>query len=313
MWTVGGIDRIKNIKKSILKKKIMLGFIIDSYAWLDKIYRWTHNGLAVLTPILIIAQTTMNDTNGEKKENGVSGTIATIFGFIVAGMLKLKDYVTYDKIRDTAKMQTIKYQQLFERIENESLKPEDKRQSESDFIYWLGREFQHIEVNDPDLTNSEKKKFIKLCKEKNIPYDEDLELLNKLSQDTQIPQKIMDDKTRNVNVNVDINLEEKEENPHTNANIDNTNTNTNNSINNQVHNNSTLQLSPQESAGNSTINIITEVPALTRKSSKRNVTFDESRSRSNSEEETRKRYKESLKNMDIKADIKWTMERLNNL
>lgn len=172
VWSESGLLKIKDLKKSILKKKIMLSFIIDNYAWWDKAFRWTHIGLAILTPILTTVQDTIQGANG-------SSTASIIIGFIVAGMLKLKDYVTYDKVRETAKEQTVKYRQLYETIESPQTSHK-KYHNEEEFINWVTESYNHICLTDPELSHSEKKKFIKFCRDKGIQYDEDLEALENL-------------------------------------------------------------------------------------------------------------------------------------
>ena len=178
MWSSAGIARIRDVKKSVLKKKIMLGFIIDSNSWKDRMFRWTHIFLALVSPVLIAVQDqgTLCDTGNP--------LIPVALGIVVAGMLKLKEYLEYDKLRDTAKEQTVRYGDLFDRIENEIVKPDEKKQIDSDFIYWIIREYNSIGMSDPELSNSEKKAFVQLCKDRNIPCDEDIDVLELLVRDT---------------------------------------------------------------------------------------------------------------------------------
>ena len=165
--------KIKNIKISILKKKILLNFIIDSYSWWDRLYRWIHTLLAIISPIVVIIQYTIQYVS-------VSGTFSIILSIIVAVMIKLKEYLKYDKIKDIAKTQSAKYTILYDSIESELSKNKEKRQSIDEFLYWINREYNNIEVNDPEVSHRDKNKFIKLCKKKNIPYDEDISMLNEL-------------------------------------------------------------------------------------------------------------------------------------
>jgi len=163
--------KLKQIKRTILKKKIMLGFVIDNYSVWDRAFRYTHLFLAVSTPIVVTIQGTVSESNP---------TAAIVLSFVVAAMVKIKEYVVYDKIRDTAKEQTVKYTQLYERIEQGEAK------QEADFIYWITRELHNIELNDPDLSHGEKQKFLLLCKEKGIPYDDDVAALVQLSNPGQL-------------------------------------------------------------------------------------------------------------------------------
>lgn len=161
MWSEATLTRIKEIKKAILKKKILLSIVIENYTRLNKIFKYLHMTIALSTPAI-----SLFDSN-----------VTLILSSIVAGMIKLKDYLKFDKIRELAKQQTIKYEQLYQRIERELNKKEDDRQIEDEFIYWITREFNHIELADPEVSHGIKKKFIDKCQELKIPYDEDIELL----------------------------------------------------------------------------------------------------------------------------------------
>lgn len=161
MWSEATFTRIKEIKKAILKKKILLSIVIENYTRLNKIFKYLHMTIALSTPAI-----SLFDSN-----------VTLILSSIVAGMIKLKDYLKFDKIRELAKQQTIKYEQLYQRIERELTKKESDRQIEDEFIYWITREFNHIELADPEVSHGIKKKFIEKCQQLKIPYDEDLELL----------------------------------------------------------------------------------------------------------------------------------------
>lgn len=173
MWSEATFTRIKEIKKAILKKKILLSIVIENYTRLNKIFKYLHMTIALSTPAI-----SLFDSN-----------VTLILSSIVAGMIKLKDYLKFDKIRELAKQQTIKYEQLYQRIERELTKKESDRQIEDEFIYWITREFNHIELADPEVSHGIKKKFIEKCQQLKIPYDEDLELLQILIKtDDQQPQ-----------------------------------------------------------------------------------------------------------------------------
>lgn len=171
-----GQQTIRRIKKDILKRKIMLNFIIDSYSWWDRAYRWTHICVATLTPLTSLISITVNESSNRLKATSL------VLSCVVAGMVKLKEYIKFSEIRDVAKSQTIKYSQLYERIERESLKPNANRQPEDQFIYWINREFMNINLIDPELSPSEKTKFLALCRRNNITYNDDVELLHSLME-----------------------------------------------------------------------------------------------------------------------------------
>jgi hypothetical protein len=185
-WSLLALSKIKELKKTILKKKVMLNFIIDSYAWWDKAYRWFHISIAAFTPFIGIVSVTVE----KSKEMQI---LFVILSSIVATMLKLKEYILFEKIRDVSKGQTILYSQLYERIERETIKPDNKKQPEDEFIYWINREFSHIELGDPELTYSDKDKFIKLCQSKGIPFDDDMDALQLLlKNDNQLLEIVID-------------------------------------------------------------------------------------------------------------------------
>ena len=195
-WSVSAISAINDIKKNILKKKVLLNIIIESYSWYDKAVKYVHMFLAVATPVVIyVDQITASDQ---------SSTAAIVVSAVVAGMIKLKEYLKFTKTKDQAKQQTVKYQQLFQRIERE-MRKNDGKQNEEDFISWVNRELSIIEIDDPDVPQSLKKIFIATCQEKGIPYDEDLEALSELFgsatvKDVSMPavkgKKIEDDKVK---------------------------------------------------------------------------------------------------------------------
>ena len=165
-------NKIIEIKKTILKKKIMLSIMIDTYSLWDKIYNYAHGLLAICSPLSSMMQIIIPDNSYQ--------AVSVVFGIIVAIMIKTKEYLTFDKIITSSKEQTIKYSHLYDRIEREMIKPDDHRQSEEDFIYWVCRELSHLEYDDPELSYSDRKKYIAICKEKNIPYDDDIYQLEQL-------------------------------------------------------------------------------------------------------------------------------------
>ncbi len=173
-WSAGATLAINDTKKTVLRRKVMLNIIIDSYAWYDRIFRYSHMTIALVAPLVSFLDQMINGSVER------TSTSVLILSSVVAGMLKLKDYLKFDKLKDQAKQQTIKYQQLYQRIEREVHKSDSVRQNEEDFIAWITRELSIIEVDDPDIPQSLKEKYIKLCKDRGIPYDEDLDALGEL-------------------------------------------------------------------------------------------------------------------------------------
>ena len=176
-WSTSADIAVNDIKKNILKKKVLLNIIIESYSWYDKAVKYVHMFLAIATPLVIYAD--------QITASQQSSTAAIVVSSIVAGMIKLKEYLKFTKTKDQAKQQTVKYQQLYQRIEREMRKNNGKQDAE-DFISWVNRELSIIEIDDPDVPQSLRKVFIAVCKEKNIPYDEDLDALGELFKHSAI-------------------------------------------------------------------------------------------------------------------------------
>ena len=219
-WSEGVIEAIKDTKKTILKKKVILNIIIESYSWYDRIFRYSHMTIALVAPLISFLDQMINNT----VEN--TSTAVLVLSSIVAGMIKLKDYLKFDKLKDQAKQQTIKYQQLYQRIEREMRKTESIRQNEEEFISWITRELSIIEVDDPDLPQSLKEKYIQLCKARGIPYDEDLEALGELFAAKvqivveQAADQYAVDQSLKMHVQQPINMQEDPHNDQKDPNID---------------------------------------------------------------------------------------------
>jgi hypothetical protein len=162
-------SQIKDIKKLILTKKIMLNILIDRYSFLENLLKWGHTLIAFITPFMATLEVIIGS------DNKIIGTITIIFSCIVAGMIKVREYLEYDKIRDLSKSQTVKYRQLYSKI----IKEENKKQLD-DFIYWMNQEYNNIELTDPEFTVKEREIFRNICKEKGIPYDNDINTLELL-------------------------------------------------------------------------------------------------------------------------------------
>jgi hypothetical protein len=273
-WTKSGLVTINNIKKSILKKKILLNIIIDNYSKYDKIFRYCHITIAAVTPLLLVISKIVQ----EFTNNDENATL--ILSSIVAIMIKAKDYLKFDKIKDIAKQQTIKYEQLFQRIEREMMKPADKRQNEEELIYWINREYSNIEMTDPDISRSIKDKYMHFCKENNIPCNEDLNVLQELITSTV---EIIIDKEQNVLVAKE--TEEKEITV-----IDHT-------ASDSIVDNDTI---PDNNNAVIDSNTILD-----------NNTIPDNRPRNTSED--KKEYRTKIQTLDTRKDLEWAMERLGSL
>lgn len=292
-WSESGLQQITDLKKLIVKKKIMLGFMIDDYAWWDRKFRYLHTGLAVIIPLISFTDKMSNGTTERT-------SVATLMlSSVVAGMIKLKDTLKFGKIVVVAQQQTVKYKQLYQRIEREMNKQASKRETEDSFIYWVGREYNNIEMSDPELTHNMKKKFIALCKDKGIPYDEDMDAMASLLQDvTQELTQIAIQKTTDVVADIvvrdqDIITEEKK--------LSGTAVDTR--VNNTAVNNTAID---DTSINNTTSNLIHNKTHIRRASS--NL-----RMRSTSDEMDRTQYKETMKTFNPTEDMQWALDRLSDI
>jgi hypothetical protein len=140
---------MNDIKTKILIKKITVNFIIDSYANISRWYRYIHMGFAITAPLI-----TLIDYAATGDVNATFST-SLILSAVVAGMVKIKDHMKFDKIRDIAKHQSLRYERLYKHIEAE----EAKHAASPDFLYWITRAFNDISHMDPELPAKDREKL----------------------------------------------------------------------------------------------------------------------------------------------------------
>lgn len=286
MWTNIDLSRLNDIKTVILRKKITLNFLIDIYSFRDKLYRYIHNGVSIITTILVIIQSVIDADAANK--------IAIALSIIVSAMIKLRDYITYNEVRDLAKAQTIKYTQLYDRIEREIHKDPLTRQPYTDFAYWITRELQHIEVMDPELSYNDKKKLVNQFKSLGITYDDDIHTLMNLMkiQNTTIPdidkmRSDLDEKMNQADINNRITINSIE-------------------LNNPIENNKAFEnnkaVENSKAAESSKINNVNEIGNITRIE------------RSNSDDYIKRdTFKKNMATLSPRADLNWALERLKQM
>ena len=305
MWSKKSNIIINNIKRTILMKKIMLNFMIDNYSRYDKLFRYCHMLIAALTPTIA----TINKLAATNEDQ--SNTVTLILSSLVAAMIKIKDYLKFDKIKETSKQQTIKYEQLYQRIEREMLKSTDRRQTEEDFIYWINREFNNIEISDPDISQSLKHKYIKFCKDNNIPFDNDINSLQILIHNTNISENkqndiLVENKTR---------IEQPVQENLNNADITVIEHGTNESV--EYNNNSATNISNIDddnvNNANADTNADTDTNANTDTNADTTKYISYLRPRTLSDENDKKEYKQKIQQLDIDRDLNWVLERLNTI
>lgn len=288
-WTESGKQQIIDLKKMIVKKKIMLGFMIDDYSLLDRRFRYVHTALATSIPLISFINEMVTGNTDQ------TAMVTLVLSGIVAGMIKIKDTLKFGKIVVIAQQQTVKYKQLYQRIEREMNKHESKRESEESFIYWVNREYNNIEMADPELTHNMKKKFIELCKAKGIPYDEDMEALNNLLGDvtqelTQVVvHKATEELANAVVTYADVERETKKE----------------------------VKEEVKEAKLSSNVTVVEEekkektTEKTTPEQHQRRMSTI--RIRSTSDEVDRKQYKETMKAFNPTEDMQWALDRLTDI
>lgn len=168
-WGDDGDRRISEIKTQILLKKLFMGFLIKHYSKWDRVYRWLLMLIALLAPSISI----LNETISEEGRNEGLVIASIVLECLVAGLIKLKEFVVFDKIQDSAKAQTIKYRQLYDRIEREMMKKPGDRSPMGEFIYWIQREFDALVLNDPEVNYSDIQEFEGECRTNGFPVESD--------------------------------------------------------------------------------------------------------------------------------------------
>jgi hypothetical protein len=181
MWSDETKNKIDSMKKLILKKKIILGFMIERYSKFDMGLNLIQWSFVLIVPVLSLISE-IQVVNFSK--------FILIISTLTAAIIKLKNHLNFDKIVSDCKDQCIKYERLYQQIDSEILKPDVKKQSEDEYIYWLTKDLNIIELGDPDISYIDKQKFIKKCKDANIPYEDDMTNLINMYSDKKFKQEI---------------------------------------------------------------------------------------------------------------------------
>jgi hypothetical protein len=267
-WSKEGLIAIRDIKKNILKKKIALNILIDNYSKYDRLFRYIHLFIAIVTPIInFLAEVSPDNTS-------TYTTMALVLSIIVAGLIKVKEMIKYDKVKEQAKQQTVKYQQLFQRIERELRSHENSGQREEEFITWISRELSIIEIDDIDLPPSMKLQYIEICKTHGIPYDDDLDQLVELmaKADHVSEYKEPEKETRPKPVDM-----------------------------------------PTNAAANAAVNTVPDAPVDAPVNTPVNAAANAAANAVANIQEKKKQYQEQIKTLNTREDLRWVAERLNAL
>ena len=178
------METVKHLKRLLLKKKILMSVVVDHYSKTNDIIKWITWISILLTPLLTLLSTIYINASGDINK------VLLITSTIAAGVVKIKNYMNIDQYISSAKAQSIKYEKLYQKIDLENAKPANKKQSEDDFIYWITREFNSIEMNDPEISYNIKMRYITECKRNNISYDEDIAMLRSIDVDQNTKKQV---------------------------------------------------------------------------------------------------------------------------
>lgn len=174
-WSQETLDKIGLLKQKILMRKIMMDYVIKIYDGWDT---WYSRGVMIAVALTFISGVISELMGDEAQAAKISVIITSV---VTGGLVKVKDYVGFEKVRDTGKSQTIKYRNLYDRIDHEFMKPTRDRQHEDDFLYWCNREYENIYTQDPELAYTDREEFDKYMLEKGLVLvEDDVENLRKL-------------------------------------------------------------------------------------------------------------------------------------
>jgi hypothetical protein len=182
----------KNIMKKILKKKILMDFLIRKYSKWRMVFKYLKYSVAIISPLI-------STVNGTIDRVQVVEIISIVMTYTILFITGLEEIIGYDSKIEISKTQLTRYDSLLGRIERETNASGEKKQNIDDFNYWISRELAVIENTDPVLTYDDQVGFDAFCKKFNIPNDETLDMLKELIIDDTEEEK-KDDKSFNYNI-----------------------------------------------------------------------------------------------------------------
>jgi hypothetical protein len=171
--------KLKDIKAFILERKILLNILNEEYIKYSNLARILHVIFVLIPPVVSLVDLLLGECN--------DGLVTVVFGVSIVIIMKLREIFNYKRLQEQTKEQSVKYRQLYNRIKEEEDKVQEKRQNDETFIYWIVREYNNIQLNDPDIPMRINEKFIILCKEHNIEWNSDINILEKLLNDFSSP------------------------------------------------------------------------------------------------------------------------------
>jgi hypothetical protein len=176
--------KVKDIKRIILKKKILFNYLVDHYAFWARVYKYILNTFAICSILIGVITEIMN----------YQGSIIFIaINTITAALIKIREYLDFDKIKEVGKVQAIKYAQLYSKFE-QGISQYRGSTHINEFLYWVSRELGIIEMGDPEINSKIRQNFIKICEKYGIKCeDDDLLMLKSLAdQDTDATNSSID-------------------------------------------------------------------------------------------------------------------------
>jgi hypothetical protein len=159
-------DSIKQLKISILKDISLMHIVYETNTLFDKFFRYLHLGLACIVFLILTIANTLD-------AGRISGSFSIILSGIVTFLIKLRDFIKYGDVKETAKKQTAKYAELLDRIDIHigSVDTADTSNVEH-FANAIRYEYRTIKVDDPEISYTTRKKYEEFCKKVGIPSDD---------------------------------------------------------------------------------------------------------------------------------------------
>ena len=176
--------RIIEYLGEIYRRRIIYNTMIKHNHCKDILFKVIHYVIASLTPLLIVIQ---NYTENQHLcSDHDEPTTLLALSVLVVVLLKIKDYVRFDKIKRVSREQVAKYKVLEGNIEAELRKLPLEKKKENDFIFWISREMEYIERDDPEIPAELNKQINELCASHGITVSNELTHLTTLERDVTV-------------------------------------------------------------------------------------------------------------------------------
>ena len=154
------------------RKKIQISAIISIYYIYTLLYKIVQFLFGLLTLIPAIIDIIYPDDGNNNTRIIIVGSIISLLEPII------HEKFNYESNRQQAKQQAIKYRDMYQRLE--TLLSET---SQTETLHDIKKELQLLELDDIDMDYFIRMRYEKICKESNIPIDDDvdnlIDLLNK--------------------------------------------------------------------------------------------------------------------------------------